>query len=172
MLNKSLISVLFFLVNINAVFAVVSIEHCRSGSVNWVCYEDKLCECKVVGDCTQGNLVLYRSDIKNPLCLPEISSDGFATIRLSNCESPTGTVKVVADCDESQSEEFELTIEEPTTTTTFRQTTITEEPTTIRETTTTTIAKSSNNNSLIGVLLILFALVVIGVIVFLKNQKK
>ncbi len=184
MLAKSLISILVFLISISVVSAV-SIQYCKSGSDNWVCYTDDVCECKTSGECTKGNLIVYKSNHNSPSCLPRISS-GYAIIDWTNCGEPDNTMKVKADCNEGQSEEYELIIElspatttssSTTTTTTISSTTTTREipertTTTFRATTTTIRKTSSNKNTLIGFLLILFALAVIGIIVFLKNQKK
>lgn len=187
MLKKSLFLIIF-LISIN-IASAISIQYCKSGSRNWVCYEEDVCECKILDDCTQGNIIVYKSNINNPLCMPKLSVDGIGFINLEKCGHPQAgeRIKAVVDCNEGQTEEYELMVEaspvitEETTTSSSTTTTTVERPvvtieeettTSTRRATTTTIQKSSNKNMFIGLMLVLFALFVIGAVIFLKNQKK
>ncbi len=198
MLKKMLITAMVFLVIISNVSAAITIQYCKSGNENWKCDTDKTCECKVVENCTQGNLIVYKLLVSSPSCLPKISSTGIASINWTSCGSPLGTVKIKADCNEGQSDEVFIDVNQPSvttttlpssittttlqaTTTTLQATTTTLQATTTTRLTTTTVRSttttlptktSSSRNVTIGILLILFALIIIAVVVYLKNKDK
>ena len=101
------ISLLIFI--FGSVYAV-SVLNCRSyGDSNWDCEKDETCVCEIVGDCTDGDLLVYRHDITNLLCAPEISGSSVS-ILWENCGNPLGDVQVRADCEEDQSAQRNIRI--------------------------------------------------------------
>ena len=116
-----LVFILVFLIIPNIVLSV-EIIRCKSDDTNWLCEEGEICVCKISGECTDGNLLVYEGSIENLLCLPEIDDDE-AVIDWDDCENPLEWVDVRADCEEGQSEEEsiyfkEIIITETTTSTT------------------------------------------------------
>jgi len=105
----------------------LTIETCSSNGNDWECEEGKICTCEILGDCTGGNLLVYKESIDNLLCAPPIVG-GIVEIDWDYCENPEGTVKIIADCNEGQSEEELISIISVGTTTT---TTLPEETTTV-----------------------------------------
>ena len=124
-----------FLLTFPLVFSL-EVENCASNDEDWECELDETCFCEIEGDCTNGNLLVYKYDISNLLCMPEIE-DNEVEFSLDSCGSPTGKVKVRADCDEGQSDEekLDVIVFQPIITTTEETTTTIEET----STTTTTI---------------------------------
>ena len=173
MLRKLLVP-LVILLSIS-VASAISIEYCRSDTENWLCNIDETCECRVLGTCTNGNLVVYESNPNNPLCLPRILPNGIVSIDWYACPAELGILNIKADCNEGQSAEYGLILEQApastTSTTTTSTTTTSSTTTTIRKTTTTT-PPSSGSGRLIGILLIVLALVAVVIIIYLKNKRK
>jgi hypothetical protein len=132
MLTKKNIGILFFvlvfLMNFMIVLSV-NITSCRSDSIDWLCERDTLCICNIQGDCSNGNLLIYKDTINNPICSPQIS-DFTATVDWTICKTTEDYVKARADCDEGQSTEKMLILTgTAVTTTTIRTTTTTESET-------------------------------------------
>ncbi len=99
------ISVIIILLFGFSLVLAVDIDSCKSyGKDNWHCQDDDICICEFSGDCTDGRLLVYETDIRTLFCMPKIV-DGYADINWGNCDYPTGEVKVRADCEEGQSEE-------------------------------------------------------------------
>ena len=103
-----MVTLVIFLMSLNNIFAV-SIESCKSGRENWVCDPDDICVCEISGDCTDGDLLVYKDDITDLLCAPEILGSNV-DIFWEKCGNPIGEVKVRADCEEGQSSREKITI--------------------------------------------------------------
>lgn len=115
-----------FLLNSPLVLSL-EVENCASNDEDWECALDDICECEIEGHCNHGVLLVYDDDISDMLCMPEIE-DNEVEFSLDACGSPTGKVRVRADCDEGQSDEERLDVIEVVTiisTTTTRRTTTT-----------------------------------------------
>lgn len=105
---KKIIPIMVFVLLISSVYAV-SITNCRSGDKSWECEEGEICMCFISGECTDGNLLVYKSDIGDLYCAPRITGVK-AEIDWNDCGNPSGEVEVIADCDEGQSFEQEIEI--------------------------------------------------------------
>lgn len=108
--------VIFLLLLSSPVFSL-EISDCSSDTKAWSCEYDKICKCTVSGKCTNGNILVYKNDISDLICLPSIVGR-YAEINRGDCGDPTGEVKVKADCDEGQSLEETIKLSALTTTTT------------------------------------------------------
>ncbi|MCD6226634.1 MAG: hypothetical protein J7J93_02470 [Candidatus Aenigmarchaeota archaeon] len=104
----------------------VSITNCKSGDNDWECQQGEICTCYISGACTDGNLFVYKDTIGDLYCMPSIEN-GKAEIDLNNCNNPSGSIKVRADCDEGQSAVKTIEIVSESTTTTHVTTTTTTE---------------------------------------------
>lgn len=136
--HVKIVALILMLLILPSAALALTIESCSSNTESWKCEKGKLCICRISGSCTNGNLLVYKTSLANLLCAPSIV-DGTAEIDWNFCGNPTGTVRVIADCDEGQSEErsLEIIILAPTTTTSTT-TTIPLTPTTTSTTTSTT----------------------------------
>jgi hypothetical protein len=115
---KNLFFIIFFLLLLIPSASAVTVSDCNSGSGSWKCETGKSCVCSITGPCTNGVLQVYRS-IGDVLCIFEVPSGLSVSINWNNCGSPSGTIKVKADCDEGQSPEKTITLSAaPVTTTT------------------------------------------------------
>lgn len=130
MKNKILFPIIIIFFMGLPVFSV-SILTCKSGSKDWYCDPNKNCICYVSGQCSKGDLLVYKNDLSSPLCSPPII-DSKAVIEWDKCMNTLGEVKVRADCDEDQSTQKEIIVfsgydsgEKTTTVTTPRSTTTT-----------------------------------------------
>ena len=126
MLTKKLIGVLIFvslLMNFAPVLCV-NLTSCKSDSIDWLCEKDKLCNCRITGDCSNGNLLVYEDDIYSPICSPQIS-DSSSSIDWSICETSEDYIKIRADCEEGQSNERMLILTGTAVTTTTVRSSVT-----------------------------------------------
>lgn len=106
----------------------LTIETCSSNGNEWECEEGKICTCEISGDCTNGNLLVYKRSLADLLCAPPIIN-GITEIDWDYCRNPEDEVKIIADCEEGQSEEERVWIvamKETTTTTEETTTTFSE----------------------------------------------
>ena len=126
---------IIFLMNSSLVLSL-EVENCQSNDEDWECELDEICICEIDGTCTDGNLLVYEDDLDNVLCIPEIKNKK-AEFSFDSCGSPTGKVRVRADCDEGQSDEENLDVVFYGTIPTTTKTTTTRRATTTRATTTT-----------------------------------
>lgn len=133
---KKIFLIAFLLLLAVSYSSALEISSCRSGDDEWVCQTDKICVCKISGDCTNGNLFVYNTSFLTPLCLPKINN-GLVNIEWDQCQSPTKQVKVRANCDEGQSLERIVQLTEAAATTTSSTT----------RATTTTLATTSSTTS-------------------------
>lgn len=124
--------------------SALSISSCKSDTTEWFCEKNKVCVCEISGDCTNGNLIVYKTNFLSPLCLPEIL-DNEAEINWDNCQNPIGILYVRASCNEGMSPVKEINISFaplPTTTTTTSTTSTTSTTISTVPTTTTTVGKN------------------------------
>jgi len=126
-MKKNILFLIFLSFFIAEVFASeIEIKTCNSGRETWKCEIGEECKCYIYGNCTNGNLIVLKEDIRNVLCAPKIE-DGIAIIDWTICGNYYGNLDVIADCDEGQSLKKTVTVVTKLTTTT---TTILIQPTT------------------------------------------
>ena len=109
----------------------VEITSCSSGDTDGICEINRVCTCSISGECTNGNLLLHRGELTDPICSPQIVG-GSVSINPDYCEYTEGLLYVIADCDEGQSSEKTIMVSqavvepiETTTTITVSTTTVT-----------------------------------------------
>jgi hypothetical protein len=136
-IEKTLLTIAVLLLIAFSSANALAISSCKSDTGEWVCERNKVCICEISGDCTNGNLIVYKTNVLDPLCLPEII-DTEVEIRWSDCQNPAESVNVRASCDEGLSSEKQITIPTTLLTTTTTNTAITMwRPTTTLNVTTT-----------------------------------
>lgn len=120
-MRKILIVTLIALLSISPALAVI-IDDCYSGRYDhFECEYDDMCYCEISGNCTDGDLIIYRDDVDETICIPEIF-DSEVEFNRYDCEfEPNEIVYIRAICEEDYSPEEELEIYdddyEPSTTT-------------------------------------------------------
>lgn len=95
MLRKIVIMLMLIIVfhSVNA----ITIETCKSGSIDNLCFLEEECKCYLDAACENGNLVLYKQSILNPICYPKIEGDQ-AKINWESCSFTGTNVTVSAIC--------------------------------------------------------------------------
>jgi hypothetical protein len=89
------------------------------------------CKCFITENCTDGNLIVFKDDIKNVFCTPKIENE-IAIIDFTICGNSSGNFDVIADCEEGQStKKTILVLYEAASTTSTSTITLTTTPTTI-----------------------------------------
>ena len=123
---KNIANFMLLLLFFSSLSFSIEILGCRSGREEWRCEIGKECVCVITENCTNGNILLYQTDITSLVCAPQII-DNIARINLTECGVEYyNTIKVIADCEEGISGEKTITIVPPaiTTTTTTTSTTL------------------------------------------------
>jgi len=129
-MKKIILFLIFLLFIVNQAFSLdLEIRSCHSGTETWKCEIGEECKCFIVGNCTDGNLIVFKEDITNVLCAPKIENE-IAIIDWSVCGNYYGKFDVIADCEEGQSLKKTVTFVTKLTTTTTTTTTILIQPTT------------------------------------------
>jgi len=107
---KKLLALLITIFTLTSIGFSINIDKCYSeGTRDWECYNDDICICKISGSCSNGRLLVYETDIRTLLCAPKIVN-GFADIVWDDCFNPTGSIKIMSDCDEGQTDERTVNI--------------------------------------------------------------
>lgn len=107
MLNK-IITLIFFYILLFSVNAI-TIETCKSGSINNVCFLEEECKCFLDIQCDNSTLVLYKQSILNPICYPKI--EGIqARINWNACNFVGTNVTVSAICNNEISNSINLLV--------------------------------------------------------------
>lgn len=127
MTMKKYIFIFLFIINLSQISMGLEISSCSSYREAWKCEIGKDCICLIIGNCTNGVLLVYQEDIRSLICAPQIVG-GLAKIDLELCDAIYyKNLKIRADCDEGFSEEKNILIIpkiEITTTMTIIETTI------------------------------------------------
>ncbi|MCX8178318.1 MAG: hypothetical protein N3D75_00620 [Candidatus Aenigmarchaeota archaeon] len=105
---RKLVMLAMLLVVLHDVSAI-SIETCRSGSVNNVCFLEEECKCYLDTMCDDGNLVLYKQSILNPICYPRIEGQQ-SKIDWKACNFTGTNITVSAICGNEVSNSINLLV--------------------------------------------------------------
>jgi hypothetical protein len=117
-MKKIALFLIFLLFIVNQTFSLdLEIRSCHSGRETWKCEIGEECKCFIIGNCTDGNLIVFKENITNVLCTPKIENE-IAIIDWSLCGNYTGKFDVIADCEEGQSIKKTVTVVTKLTTTT------------------------------------------------------